>query len=101
MPSYCTGISHPEKGTSFAPAASWRLCSGVRRSVSVTDAKRPRGYREPMRRDDDDWVGEPPEGRYTRDRAKPEFWRDNWQASVAGVGIVIALLILGVVLLLK
>jgi hypothetical protein len=24
--------------------------------------------------DDDDWVGEPPEGRYTRDRAKPGFW---------------------------
>ena len=25
--------------------------------------------------DDDDWVGTPPEGRYTRDRAKPEFWQ--------------------------
>jgi hypothetical protein len=25
-------------------------------------------------KDDDDWVGEPPEGHYTRDRAKPEFW---------------------------
>ena len=25
-------------------------------------------------RDDDDWVGEPPEGRYTRDRANPGFW---------------------------
>jgi hypothetical protein len=24
--------------------------------------------------DDDDWVGEPPEGRHTRDRAKPDFW---------------------------
>jgi hypothetical protein len=24
--------------------------------------------------DDDDWVGEPPEGRHARDRAKPEFW---------------------------
>jgi hypothetical protein len=27
------------------------------------------------RLDDDDWVGEPPEGRHTRDRAKPEAWR--------------------------
>ena len=29
-----------------------------------------------MRRieDEDDWVGKPPEGRHTRDRAKPEAW---------------------------
>jgi hypothetical protein len=33
--------------------------------------------------DDDDWVGEPPEGRYTRDRAKPDFWHSQWQAIVA------------------
>ncbi len=50
--------------------------------------------------DDDDWVGEPPEGRHTRDQARPDFWRDNWRASLAGVGIVIALLILAIVLLL-
>ena len=24
--------------------------------------------------DDDDWVGEPPEGRHTRERANPGFW---------------------------
>jgi hypothetical protein len=24
--------------------------------------------------DDDDWVGTPPEGRHTRDQAKPGFW---------------------------
>jgi hypothetical protein len=35
-------------------------------------------------RDEDDWVGEPPEGRYKRDRAKPDFWRNQWQAAVAG-----------------
>ena len=34
--------------------------------------------------DDDDWVGEPPEGRYTRDRAKPAHWGNQWQAAVAG-----------------
>jgi hypothetical protein len=28
----------------------------------------------PRTDDDDDWVGTPPEGRYTRDRAKPGFW---------------------------
>ena len=51
-------------------------------------------------RDEDDWVGEPPEGHYTRDRAKPEFWRFRWQATLAWVGIAIALLILLIVLLL-
>ena len=49
--------------------------------------------------DDDDWVGEPPEGRHTRDRAKPEFWRSNWPLSVTGIGLVIALIILAIVLL--
>jgi hypothetical protein len=48
-------------------------------------------------RDDDDWVGEPPEGRHSRDRADPAFWRNQWQASVAGsvlfVMIVIVVLI--------
>ena len=49
--------------------------------------------------DDDDWVGTPPEGHYSRDRAKPEFWRDQKPLLITGVGIVIALLILLVVLL--
>ena len=30
--------------------------------------------------DDDDWVGEPPEGRHSRDRANPGFWANQWQA---------------------
>ena len=45
--------------------------------------------------DDDDWVGEPPEGRYTRDRAKPDFWRSQWQVivatSVLGVVVIAAI----------
>jgi hypothetical protein len=53
-----------------------------------------------MSTDDDDWVGTPPEGHYTRDRAKPEFWRAQKPLLVTGVGIVIALLILLIVLLL-
>ena len=32
----------------------------------------------------DDWVGEPPDGRYTRDRAKPQHWSNQWQAALAG-----------------
>ena len=47
-----------------------------------------------MAADDDDWVGEPPEGRYTRDRAKPEFWRNPGQAidatSLLGTFVIIA-----------
>jgi hypothetical protein len=51
------------------------------------------------RLDDDDWVGEPPEGRYTRDRADPDFWRQDWRRTAAYVGIGVALLVLVVVLL--
>ena len=47
--------------------------------------------------DDDDWVGEPPEGHHTRDRAKPGFWGNQWQAAAAGS--VLFFLILIVVLL--
>lgn len=47
--------------------------------------------------DDDDWVGEPPEGRYTRDRAKPEFWRVR--PPLVGAGMALVLLILVIVLL--
>ncbi len=49
--------------------------------------------------DDDDWVGEPPEGRYTRDRAKPEFWRNRWP--LAGAGMVLVLIILAIALIVR
>jgi hypothetical protein len=48
-------------------------------------------------RDDDDWVGTPPEGHHSRDRAKPEFWRNQWQPAVAGS--VLFVLVVVVVLL--
>ena len=32
-----------------------------------------------MADDDDDWVGTPPEGRHSRDRANPGFWANQWQ----------------------
>lgn len=53
-----------------------------------------------MRPDDDDWVGQPPEGRYTADRADPDFWRRDWRRAAAGAGIAIALIALILVLLL-
>ncbi len=42
--------------------------------------------------DDDDWVGTPPEGRHSRDRANPGFWRSSG-AIVPGIGVLILLLI--------
>ena len=48
--------------------------------------------------DDDDWVGEPPEGRHSRSRARPDFWGGQWQAAAAygllGVFILVAILVL-------
>ena len=50
--------------------------------------------------EDDDWVGEPPEGKYTRDRAKPEFWADKKPVSfvAAGIALVVVVLVLIVML---
>jgi hypothetical protein len=56
------------------------------------------GYSQGVRgQDDDDWVGEPPEGRYSRERARPEFWRSNVPLSITGIGLGVALLILLIV----
>jgi hypothetical protein len=51
--------------------------------------------------DDDDWVGTPPEGRYTRDRAKPEFWRGQRPIVPAAVGIVLVVAIVVLIALLS
>jgi len=47
--------------------------------------------------DVEDWVGEPREGRYSRDRAKPEFWRGRWR--LFGTGLIVVLLVLVIILL--
>jgi hypothetical protein len=49
--------------------------------------------------DDDDWVGEPPEGHYTRDRANPSFWEQLPAGKLAGVGLLIVVVIAVVLLL--
>jgi hypothetical protein len=54
-----------------------------------------------MAGDDDDWVGEPPEGRYTRDRAHPEFWRRQRPLSITAVGLAVVIVVLVVVVLLS
>lgn len=50
--------------------------------------------------DDDDWVGTPPEGRYSRDRAAPQFWWRQRPARLGFAGLGLALLILVLVVLL-
>jgi len=51
--------------------------------------------------DDDDWVGEPPEGRHSRDRAKPEFWANQWQGrAAAGAGMLLLIVIIVALVLL-
>ncbi len=53
-----------------------------------------------MADDDDDWVGTPPEGRYSADRARPEFWWHQRPPQVALAGIVLVLIVLALVVLL-
>jgi hypothetical protein len=50
--------------------------------------------------DDDDWGREPPEGRISRERSRPEFWANQWQAAVAmavlgilAIVVVVAILV--------
>jgi hypothetical protein len=51
--------------------------------------------------DDDDWTGEPPEGRYPASRADPGFWcQKHAPLSITGAGLGIVLIILIVVWLL-
>jgi hypothetical protein len=51
--------------------------------------------------DDDDWVGEPPEGRYTRDRAKPEFWRNQRPLLIGAGGLMIVVIVVVILLLVR
>ena len=51
--------------------------------------------------DDDDWVGTPPEGRYTRDRAKPEFWRRQRPVAFAGAALMVLVIVVVVIALLR
>lgn len=49
--------------------------------------------------DEDDWVGVPPEGHYTRDRADPAFWRSHWPVGVGGVAMIVVVAVLVIVAL--
>ncbi len=47
-------------------------------------------------RDEDDWVGTPPEGHHSRDKADPDFWRAEWPKYALGAGVLVALIVLAV-----
>jgi hypothetical protein len=51
--------------------------------------------------DDDDWVGEPPEGHHSRDRAKPEFWRTQHAPELIAGAVLLAVIVLVLVLILS
>ncbi len=54
----------------------------------------PAGTLGPMpARDDDDWVGTPPEGRHSRDRANPGFWANQWQPAAAGAVLFVLVVV--------
>lgn len=62
-------------------------------------AGRRRGYPDGMS-DDDDWVGTPPEGRHSRDRARPGFWAGQ-KPLYAGGGVLLLLVIVVLVIALS
>ncbi len=77
-----------------------RLASGPpARSRVVLWPQRVSNVLMPPWDDDDDWVGTPPEGHYSRDRAKPEFWQRPWP--LAGAGMALLLVIVVIVLILR
>ena len=51
-------------------------------------------------RDEEDWVGEPPEGRHSADRAKPDFWRTQRPPQIIGAAVLVGIVVLVLVLLL-
>jgi hypothetical protein len=51
--------------------------------------------------DDDDWVGTPPEGRYSRDRADPGFWQRQPAAAASGAVLLLLIVIVVLVLVLR
>jgi hypothetical protein len=76
--------------------AGTQTCTGLTRIVRSDF-----GYPKRMSAwDDDDWTGEPPEGRHSASRANPGFWRQNRAPlSITATGVGIALIILALVLL--
>ncbi len=50
--------------------------------------------------DDEDWVGTPPEGRYSRDRADPGFWWRQRPVGIAAAGLFVVIVVVALIALL-
>ena len=48
--------------------------------------------------EDEDWVGTPPEGFHSRDKADPEFWRAEWPKYALGAGVLVMFIVLAVLI---
>jgi hypothetical protein len=46
--------------------------------------------------EDENWVGVPPEGFHTRDKADPDYWRAQYQRYALGAGVLVAFIVLAV-----
>lgn len=46
--------------------------------------------------EDEDWVGTPPEGFHTRDKADPDFWKAEWPKYAMGAGVLVFFIVLAV-----
>jgi len=55
----------------------------------------------PPATDDDDWVGTPPEGRHSADRARPDFWRRQRPPMIGAAAIALAVVVALVIVLLS
>ena len=85
----CGGSWDTARGVEAAPAAARGL------------GRRQRGYsvlRMPGYDDEDDWVGEPPEGRISRDRADPDYWRQPWPIAAAGTALLLVIVVVVLIL---
>ena len=50
----------------------------------------------PTKEEDENWVGTPPEGFHTRDKADPNFWKAEWPKYAMGAGVLVAFIALAV-----
>ena len=49
--------------------------------------------------DDDEGTGTQPEGHHSRDRARVDFWRSQWQTYALGAGLLMAIVAVLVIVL--
>ena len=71
----------------------------MHRDIEMVELIGPRARAGGGSSDDDDWVGEPPEGRHSRDRANPGFWANQWKGSAITGGVILILLLVVVLIL--